>query len=62
MTAYLVAGAGAPQDVFTGLTAELAELHDTTAGGSGDDTAWSVARAPLTSCLDGPGGLCISVR
>ncbi|MFQ1000675.1 hypothetical protein [Modestobacter sp. SSW1-42] len=61
VTAHLVVGPDAPEDAFAGLTVELAGLHDTSAGGSGVDTPWEVARAPLTSCLDGPGGICVSV-
>lgn len=61
VTAHLVAGPDAPPDAFDGLTVELTGLHDTSAGGSGVDTPWVVARAPLSSCPDGPGGLCVSV-
>ena len=61
VTAHLVAGAGAPEDAFAGLTVALTDLRDPVAGGAGIDGPWAVARGPLSSCLPGPGGLCVSV-
>jgi hypothetical protein len=57
----LLVGAGAPDDALTGLTVALTDLRDPVAGGSNQEGAWAVSRGPLTSCLDGPGGLCVSV-
>ena len=61
VAAHLVVGAGAPDDALAGLTVALTDLRDPVAGGTGREGPWSVSRGPVTSCLDGPGGLCVSV-
>ncbi|MCZ2828674.1 hypothetical protein O2W14_07515 [Modestobacter sp. VKM Ac-2986] len=61
VTAYLVVGPDAPDDALTGLTVALTDLRDPVAGGSGRDGPWTVVGGPASSCLDAPGGLCVSV-
>ena len=61
VTAHLIAGAGAPDDALAGLTVALTDLRDPVAGGSNEDGPWAVTRGPLSSCLEDPGGLCVSV-
>lgn len=61
VTTYLVVGPDAPDDALTGLTVALTDLHDPVAGGTGRDGPWTVVGGPASSCLDAPGGLCVSV-
>ena len=61
VAAYLVVGPDAPDDALTGLTVALTDLHDPVAGGSNRDGPWTVVGGPASSCLDAPGGLCVSV-